>query len=149
MHNVSHRSAYQSICIRDETSRRYYSTQTKVGLAVRWWVALSVFVWPEGFSKYHIFIFHDRPAASLLSLSRLHTVEFLPIPFTSITSLSKNMVFEYLFFLFPAFLRVSGHDSCSNFDLGHGNIYSNWSMKHIQTWCKEHDPSSTAQCARM
>lgn len=53
----------------------------------------------------------------------------------------------YLISLFFTYFQIVYSQTACQFFSSTGNNYTAWSESHIATWCKDHDPSSTSQCA--
>ncbi|KAL2032595.1 hypothetical protein VTO58DRAFT_105767 [Aureobasidium pullulans] len=53
----------------------------------------------------------------------------------------------YLIPLFFTYFQIVYSQTACQFFSSTGNNYTAWSESHIATWCKDHDPSSTSQCA--
>lgn len=62
----------------------------------------------------------------------------------------SSMAFLYflLFGTLGLMYLVAGQTACQDFGPELITDYPKWSKAHVQTWCEEHDPASTGQCAR-
>ncbi|KAI4733848.1 hypothetical protein E4T50_15604 [Aureobasidium sp. EXF-12298] len=54
----------------------------------------------------------------------------------------------HLILLFGLFCQIGYSQTACRFFSSAEHNYTAWSESHIATWCKDHDPSSTSQCAR-